>query len=160
MAPPAPLSTAPPSYPIGAPPLDVAVPQGPYLPPAPYNADGSPSAGPPPMPQQGFAPPPQVAPHAGLHGVLVIDGTNRRYELRNGSNVIGRGSDTDLQLLDQGVSRHHLDVQFDGSFATAFDMGSTNGTSVNGHEVKSQLLRHGDVVRVGHTRLVFQQESG
>jgi pSer/pThr/pTyr-binding forkhead associated (FHA) protein len=31
---------------------------------------------------------------------------------------------------------------------------------VNGHSVQSQELRHGDVIRVGHTRLVFQQDSG
>ena len=88
---------------------------------------------------------------------VVVDQTNQRFELRVGSNVVGRGTDADLQLLDQGISRRHLDIQFDGNFATAYDLGSTNGTSVNGHEVGSQLLRHGDVVRVGHTRLVFHQ---
>jgi pSer/pThr/pTyr-binding forkhead associated (FHA) protein len=95
-----------------------------------------------------------------MRGVLLVDGTTRHFELRQGSNLIGRGSDADLQLLDQGVSRRHVDVQFDGSFATVYDLGSTNGTSVNGHEVKSQLLRHGDVIRLGHTRLVYQQEHG
>jgi pSer/pThr/pTyr-binding forkhead associated (FHA) protein len=53
----------------------------------------------------------------------------------------------------------HLDIQFDGRFATVYDLGSTNGTNVNGHDVGSQLLRHGDVIRVGHTRLVYQQEQ-
>ena len=72
--------------------------------------------------------------------------------------VLGRGTDADLQLLDQGVSRRHLDIQFDGNFATAYDLGSTNGTAVNGHEVGSQVLRHGDVIRLGHTRLVFHQD--
>ena len=69
-----------------------------------------------------------------------------------GSNIIGRGTDADLQLLDQGISRRHVDIQFDGNFATAYDLGSTNGTTVNGHEISSQVLRHGDVIRVGHTR--------
>jgi hypothetical protein len=89
---------------------------------------------------------------------VVIDGTGHRHELRTGSNVIGRGTDSDLQLLDQGVSRKHVNVEFDGSFATVYDLGSTNGTEVNGHPVGSQLLRHGDVIRIGHTKLVFQQE--
>jgi len=106
---------------------------------------------PPPPPP---APPPRQRPGAGV----VVDQTNQRFDLRMGSNVIGRGTDADLQLLDQGISRRHLDIQFDGNVATVYDLGSTNGTTVNGHEVGSQLLRHGDVIRLGHTRLVFQQE--
>jgi hypothetical protein len=147
--------------------LDSAVPAGPYLPAAPYSPDGAPMtqpapppSSPPPSHQQGYPLPPSAPSQAGVRGVLLVDGTTRRFELRNGSNLIGRGTDADLQLLDQGVSRRHIDVQFDGSFATVYDLGSTNGTSVNGHEVKSQLLRHGDVVRLGHTRLVYQQEHG
>jgi pSer/pThr/pTyr-binding forkhead associated (FHA) protein len=101
--------------------------------------------------------PPQQQRRAGA--ALVVDSTNQRYELRHGSNVIGRGTDADLQLLDQGVSRRHVDVQYDGQRATIYDLGSTNGTTVNGHEVGSHMLRHGDVVRVGHTRMVFNQDS-
>ncbi len=90
---------------------------------------------------------------------LLVDQTNERFDLKHGSNIVGRGTDADLQLLDQGVSRRHADIQHDGAATTVYDLGSTNGTSVNGHEVGSQQLRHGDVIRVGHTRLVFQ-ESG
>lgn len=170
--PPAPPSPPPTLAPPQAPMYGVAVagvehsvPGGPYLPAAPYSPEGSPMtqpAPPPPPPsqQQGYPLPPSAPAQASVRGVLLVDGTTRRFELRNGSNLIGRGTDADLQLLDQGVSRRHIDVQFDGSFATVYDLGSTNGTSVNGHEVKSQLLRHGDVIRVGHTRLVFQQEHG
>jgi hypothetical protein len=110
-----------------------------------------------PSPQQ---PPPQHEPRrrSGT-AMLIVDQTNRRFDLRIGSNIVGRGTDSDLQLLDQGISRRHLDVQFDGHYATAYDLGSTNGTTVNGHEISSQVLRHGDVVRVGHTRIVFHQDS-
>jgi pSer/pThr/pTyr-binding forkhead associated (FHA) protein len=90
---------------------------------------------------------------------VVVDGTNRRFDLQVGRNVIGRGTDSDLQLLDQGVSRRHAELRWDGNYATVYDLGSTNGTSVNGHDVASHVLRHGDVIRVGHTRLVFQQEQ-
>ena len=106
----------------------------------------------PPVPQ----PPPPVRSRAGA--AVIVDQTSQQFDLRIGSNVIGRGSEADLQLLDQGISRRHLDIQYDGTFATAYDLGSTNGTTINGHEVGSQVLRHGDVIRVGHTRLVFQQE--
>jgi hypothetical protein len=116
----------------------------------------------PEPPPQYVAPSPPSGPPGARHGrapSLVVDQTNERFELRVGSNVVGRGTDADLQLLDQGISRRHLDIQYDGNLATAYDLGSTNGTSVNGHEVGSQVLRHGDVVRVGHTRLVFHQEQ-
>jgi hypothetical protein len=129
----------------------VAVPRHappPYPSPSPYL---------PPQPAVP-APMPPVAPRRPALASLRVDQTNEQYDLRIGSNVVGRGTDADLQLLDQGISRRHLDIQFDGNFATAYDLGSTNGTSVNGHEVGSQLLRHGDVIRVGHTRLVFHQE--
>jgi hypothetical protein len=164
----------------GMPPGEYPQPYGPGPSPDPY-ALGSPDPyapgavglaprppappAPPQMPQAQqpyVAPsPPSVSPGRPINAPsLVVDQTNQRFELRVGSNVVGRGTDADLQLLDQGISRRHLDIQFDGNFATAYDLGSTNGTSVNGHEVGSQLLRHGDVVRVGHTRLVFHQVQG
>ena len=110
-------------------------------------------------PQAATPPAYQPAPQRQTRAAFVVDSTNQRFELRHGSNVIGRGSDSDLQLLDQGVSRRHIDVQYDGQRATVYDLGSTNGTTVNGHEVGSHMLRHGDVVRIGHTRMVFNQDN-
>lgn len=116
---------------------------------------------PPHYAQPQYAPPHYAEPHLEPYraaAALLVDQSNQRYDLRVGSNIVGRGDAADLQLLDHGISRRHLDVQFDGNFATAFDLGSTNGSVVNGREITSQLLRHGDVIRIGHTRVVFQQE--
>lgn len=130
----------------------------PPMPPVPAPAQ-------PPVRQPQPTPPSYVPPPAPPQraqpstAALIVDTTNQRFDLRQGSNVVGRGSDADLQLLDQGVSRRHIDIQFDGRRATIYDLGSTNGTSVNGHEIGSHMLRHGDVVRIGHTRMVFQQEQ-
>ncbi len=123
------------------------------------QADGHPQQQRPPQPQP--TPPPYAPPQQQrqARAVFVVDSTNQRFELRHGSNVIGRGSESDLQLLDQGVSRRHVDVQYDGQRATIYDLGSTNGTTVNGHEIGSHMLRHGDVVRLGHTRMVFNQDN-
>ena len=142
---PAPLREPVPS---GAPPSSpgIAVPQR-HLTPPPPRATPPSAGGPPVMPSRALA-------------AVLVDETNQRFDLRVGSNIVGRGTDADLQLLDQGISRRHLDIQFDGNYATAYDLGSTNGTAVNGHEVGSQVLRHGDVIRVGHTRLVYQQDPG
>lgn len=128
---------------------------------------GGPAFAAPPPPSPSYAthpaawpePSPYAAPtHQQSQAWLAVDGTDQHLSLRQGSNLIGRGQDCDLQLMDQGVSRRHVDVQYDGQYAMAYDLGSTNGTAVNGHFVGSHQLQHGDVLRVGHTRLVFQQE--
>jgi hypothetical protein len=138
------------SYPPVAPP-------SPHLPPTQAAA---PVQAPPVQAPAAQGPPgPVAAAHGTGRAMLLVDQTNQGFDLRPGSNVIGRGVDSDLQLLDQGVSRRHVDVQYDGSRATIYDLSSTNGTTVNGHEIGSHVLRHGDVVRVGHTRLVFQQDN-
>jgi hypothetical protein len=130
----------------------------PPAPPSPYGLPAPPSPyGSPSQPHPGGQPPAAARQRPGA--CLVVDQTNQRFDLVVGSNVVGRGTDADLQLLDQGISRRHLDIQFDGNSATVYDLGSTNGTTVNGHEIGSQVLRHGDVIRAGHTRLVFHQEA-
>ena len=149
----------------GAPPGDYApAPQPGAVSPHLSSSRTTPNAGGPALGQQ----PPQPSrtrprhpppPRRSTRAMFLVDSTNQRFDLRHGSNVIGRGSESDLQLLDQGVSRRHVDVQYDGSRATVYDLGSTNGTSVNGHEIGSHVLRHGDVLLVGHTRLVFHQEQ-
>jgi hypothetical protein len=111
----------------------------------------------------GYAPPATVPPPAyqqqqRLRHLLTVDGSQQWMELQVGSNVIGRGQDADLRLPDTGVSRRHIDIRFDGNGAVLHDLGSTNGTTVNGHRAQSWQLQHGDVVRLGHTVLVYRQE--
>jgi Protein of unknown function (DUF3662)/FHA domain len=134
--------------------------------PAPQFLYGQPSAqghtaGPPSdqpyvEPHQQEPPRPPRQPRVGVF----VDGSDAHLILRNGSNVIGRGQDCDLQVSDQGVSRRHVDIQYDGRYAVVYDLGSTNGTSVNGQPIGSHQLRHGDVIRIGHSQLVYQQENG
>jgi len=109
----------------------------------------------------GYAPPATVPPpgyQQSTRHLLTVDGSQQWLELHVGSNVIGRGQDADLRLPDTGVSRRHVDVRFDGVGAVLHDLGSTNGTTVNGHRAQSWQLQHGDVVRLGHTVLVYRQE--
>jgi hypothetical protein len=114
-----------------------------------------------PQPTQAAEMPPYIEPprRVEFRAHLTVDGTAQSFPLRPGSNIVGRGQESDLQLLDQGVSRKHLDVHVIDGRAIAYDLGSTNGTAVNGHNVQSQQLQHGDVIRVGHTRLVFQMDG-
>jgi hypothetical protein len=95
----------------------------------------------------------------GVTHVLVVDGPGTRHELTTGRNVIGRGTEADIRLPDTGVSRKHVDVVLDGGTATVEDLGSTNGTLVNGRRVSRQALADGDVIRIGHSVLVYRQDG-
>jgi hypothetical protein len=95
----------------------------------------------------------------GVSHVLVVDGPGTRHELTTGRNVIGRGTEADIRLPDTGVSRKHVDVVLDGGTATAEDLGSTNGTLVNGRRISRQALADGDVIRIGHSVLVYRQDG-
>lgn len=107
---------------------------------------------------QQTVPPPAYQQQQRVRHLLTVDGSQQWMELHPGSNVIGRGQDADLRLPDTGVSRRHIDIRFDGGGAVLHDLGSTNGTTVNGHRAQSWQLQHGDVVRLGHTVLVYRQE--
>ena len=95
----------------------------------------------------------------GIRHVLVVDGPGTRHELTTGRNVIGRGTEADIRLPDTGVSRKHVDVVLDGGTATVEDLGSTNGTLVNGRRVSRLALADGDVIRIGHSVLVYRQDG-
>jgi hypothetical protein len=104
--------------------------------------------------QQGYA-----GYQQGLSASLSLDdGSGRTYDLTQGSHVIGRGQDSSFRLPDTGVSRRHLEISWDGQTATLTDLGSTNGTTVNGNPVQTWQLGDGDVIRVGHSSLVFRTQ--
>jgi hypothetical protein len=90
--------------------------------------------------------------------ISMDDGSGRSYQLTEGTHVIGRGQDSAFRLPDTGVSRRHFEISWDGHQATLTDLGSTNGTTVNGNPVQSWQLNDGDVVRVGHSSLVFRAQ--
>jgi hypothetical protein len=91
--------------------------------------------------------------------VLVVDGPGTKHVLEPGSNVLGRGTEADIRLPDTGVSRKHADVQLTGGTVVVEDLGSTNGTLVNGRRIGRQELADGDVIRIGHSVLVYRQDG-
>ncbi len=72
-----------------------------------------------------------------------------------GSLTIGRGSSNDIKIADRRVSREHCRVEHDGTYFWLVDRDSHNGTFLNGQPVRNSLLYDGDVIRVGHTEIVF-----
>lgn len=122
------------------------------------QAYGQPAGADPYAQQQGgYAPP--AAGRQLAASLQLDDGSNRTYSLKQGGNVVGRGQDADFRLPDTGVSRRHLEITWDGQSATLADIGSTNGTTVNGTPVQTWQLADGDVIRVGHSSLVFRTQG-
>ena len=126
-----------------------------------YGQQGYPQqGGADPYAQQGYAPPAvQTGPRTLNASLQLDDGSNRTYSLKQGGNVVGRGQDADFRLPDTGVSRRHLEITWDGQSATLADLGSTNGTTVNGTPVQTWQLADGDVIRIGHSSLVFRTQG-
>jgi hypothetical protein len=87
--------------------------------------------------------------------VLDIDG--QRYSLNAPSIVLGRSSDADILIDDTGVSRRHLEIRTGQGAAQAIDLGSTNGSYVNGHKiVGSSELTDGSTITMGRTKIIFR----
>ncbi len=69
--------------------------------------------------------------------------------------IIGRGEAADLQVVSHGVSREHACVLREGRATRIRDLGSTNGTFVNGQRVKEAELNDGDMVQVANVEFAF-----
>lgn len=80
-------------------------------------------------------------------------------ELEQGTLHVGRNHDNDLCIDDLTVSGRHAQIVTVFGSTYVEDLGSTNGTSVNGKKVRTHTLRNGDVLTIGHYQLLFQGES-
>jgi hypothetical protein len=133
-----------------------ARPAGPEYPPGPYPAP-APPANPPAAgsPQPGY-------PAGQGHGetypppapLLELDG--RPIPLTRAVTVVGRSGDVDVPLDDAGVSRRHAEIHVMDGRARVVDLGSTNGTFVDGERVATADLHDGSTITVGRSRLTFR----
>ena len=71
------------------------------------------------------------------------------------SHTIGRSRSSRIPITDQFISTTHARVFRKGHFWFVEDLGSLNGTYVNGRRVEEEVLVHGDEVQVGKFRLIF-----
>jgi hypothetical protein len=87
----------------------------------------------------------------------VLDGADRGRVFENVPTplTIGREEGNSVQLNDERVSRCHLKIQDDDEKLVLTDLESTNGTKVNGENVRAWILRPGDVIALGRSVLLF-----
>ena len=85
----------------------------------------------------------------------VLEVNGNQYLLTKDKTVIGRGSGCDIVIDDPGISRKHLEIDITDNGVIARDLGSTNGTYVEGHQVPAATLLDGNTITIGRTRILY-----
>ena len=90
--------------------------------------------------------------------IAVIDGEqpNAVHRILQYETLIGRGDDAQIDVNDEMVSKRHCLIRVEGPVCTIRDLGSRNGTRVNGRKMRDETalrLRHLDEIQIGTTRL-------
>ena len=85
--------------------------------------------------------------------VLQVNGVN--HEITKPRTTVGRDSTADLQIGDNGLSRKHFEILWDGQRAAVKDLGSTNGTKVSGKKIDQLTISSGTVFSAGRTDFLF-----
>ena len=99
---------------------------------------------------------PDLPDGAGLLWVKRGPNAGSKYVLDKEVVLAGRHPDSDIFLDDITVSRRHAEIHATGDTFTLVDLGSTNGTKVNGVRVAQRELQDGDELTFGNIRLIFQ----
>ena len=98
------------------------------------------------------APPPEPEPEREVVSLTVA---GRQHVVSDACVVLGRSRDAGVRISDVNISRKHAEIRQEGSTFWVVDLGSTNGTLVNGKRVDRQRLRDGDRITLGATEIVF-----
>src|SRR5688572_26381705 len=98
-----------------------------------------------------------------MPSLVFLAGPNagRRYKLGDGEDyIIGRRSDCQIFVPDMRVSRQHARILRDNGRWTVEDLGSNNGTYVNGNRVQNAELRHEDEIQIAQNRIKVELPEG
>ncbi len=91
--------------------------------------------------------------------ITILQGEREGETFKIQSNqrlVFGRDISCDVQLLDEGVSRKHFNIEGKGTSFMLVDQNSTNGTYINNSRVMTKILRSGDLIRSGDVHFSFK----
>jgi hypothetical protein len=90
--------------------------------------------------------------------VAVLQWNGQRRVLEKQRSVLGRSREADVQIEDPNVSRRHAEVVQEGSAYWLVDLGSTNGTEVDGRRIQRMRLDDGSRFTIGETTVTFSTE--
>jgi diguanylate cyclase (GGDEF)-like protein len=101
-------------------------------------------------------PPPGEEPHAARAYLIVLAGSNvgEMYKIHEGETIIGRGTQAEIKVIDEGISRTHARIVHDAGDLYVEDLDSKNGTYANGQRVRRHKLSDGDKIQVGETTIL------
>ena len=91
--------------------------------------------------------------HEAMRLTVIEEGVRSQLELEVPVITIGRALDNEIRLSNTLISRHHCRIETREDRAWLIDLGSANGTSVNGEKVSRRLLEHGDEIDLSGTRI-------
>lgn len=92
------------------------------------------------------------------HERVTLSTGEKVFEVNKRVVLIGRSREADLVLPDRNVSRTHAELRQQNGDYVIVDLGSMNGTEVNGRRVKSRTLKNGDTITMGTTRVRFERQ--
>ncbi|MBI5383914.1 MAG: FHA domain-containing protein [Verrucomicrobia bacterium] len=92
--------------------------------------------------------------------VVLSEGlTGRTHELKTDKVTIGRVEDNSFQVPDGSVSSHHCEIYVKGSEVWVKDLGSTNGSFINGQQITEAQLRPSQILRLGQVEIRFEGDT-
>lgn len=86
--------------------------------------------------------------------VLAGNEVGKMFKLDDGETVVGRSQRADIRIDDDSISRLHVKLRLQGTHVELEDLGSSNGTLVNGERISISQLRDGDKIRLGETTIL------
>jgi FhaA, N-terminal domain/FHA domain len=154
-----------PSLPEEAPPARVSIPAPPVpVPPVPAPVPAPPEAARAPAPTTTMVYPPrdwsdltptEVKEPEPVREVVTLTLAGKAHPITSARFVIGRSRECDLTVTDGNASRRHAEILREEDSYVVVDLGSTNGTELNGRRITREELNDGDRITLGATDVVF-----
>jgi pSer/pThr/pTyr-binding forkhead associated (FHA) protein len=85
-----------------------------------------------------------------------LDVAGKRFLLNKAHTSVGRDAAADIQIDDNGLSRKHFEIVWDGKNAAVRDLRSTNGTTVNGKKIDEVAIADNTLIQAGRSDFTFR----